>query len=247
MCRSANHGYGPLMLGFTLSAGLVISTLLATKSVEKVKISNQKFRVKGYAQKGITSDWAEWNGKFSTRADILVEAYTKMEKDLAVIIGWLEKEGITRERISITSVSTSLLYKTDKQGRNTNEIEGYRLSQSIGLNGPDVELIARIASESTTLIKLGVQFESMTPSYFYTKINDLKIEMLGEAARNARLRAQQLVENSGSRIGRLKYASQGVFQITPAFSTDVSDYGSYDTGTINKSIKAVVTMEYSID
>jgi hypothetical protein len=60
------------------------------------------------------------------------------------------------------------------------------------------------------------------------------------------MRAEELAKNSGSEVGTLKYASQGVFQITPVHSTDVSDYGIYDTSTIEKSIKAVVTIEYSI-
>jgi hypothetical protein len=60
------------------------------------------------------------------------------------------------------------------------------------------------------------------------------------------MRAEELAKNSGSEVGKLKYASQGVFQITPVNSTDVSDYGIYDTTTIEKSIKAVVTIEYSI-
>ncbi len=60
------------------------------------------------------------------------------------------------------------------------------------------------------------------------------------------MRASSLAENSGSKVGALKYASQGVFQITPLYSTDVSGYGRYDTSTIEKSVKAVVTIEYSI-
>jgi hypothetical protein len=74
----------------------------------------------------------------------------------------------------------------------------------------------------------------------------LKIQLLGEATKNARMRAEELASNSGSQVGELKYASQGVFQITPVNSTDVSDYGIYDTFTIDKSINAVVTIEYSI-
>lgn len=74
----------------------------------------------------------------------------------------------------------------------------------------------------------------------------MKIQLLGEATKNARMRAEGLARNSGSEIGTLKYASQGLFQITPVNPTDVSDYGIYDTTTIEKSVKAVVTIEYSI-
>ena len=80
------------------------------------------------------------------------------------------------------------------------------------------------------------------------KIEELKINMQGEAAKDARLRAEELVsKSSGSKIGPLRSAQQGVFQITPAFSTSTSDYGEFDTSSIAKRIKAVVTMEYAID
>jgi hypothetical protein len=92
----------------------------------------------------------------------------------------------------------------------------------------------------------GIRYESRAPEYFYTKLDDLKIQMLGEAAKDARNRAEQLVSASGAKVGPLRSAQQGVFQITPPHSTDTSDYGVLDTSTVEKSIKAVVTMEYGI-
>lgn len=109
-----------------------------------------------------------------------------------------------------------------------------------------MELVTRISRESSELIKEGVEFNSSSPQYFYTKVNDLKIEMLGEATKDAKLRAEQLAINSGGKVGALRSAAQGVFQITTAYSTEVSDHGIYDTSTIEKSIKAVVTVQYSI-
>jgi hypothetical protein len=128
----------------------------------------------------------------------------------------------------------------------TNIVEGYNLVQPLSITSSNIEQIAEIANEITVLIQQGVEFDSFPPQYFYTKLDDMKIELLGEATKNAYMRAEQLAENSGSKVGSLKYASQGVFQITPVYSTQVSDYGTYDTSTIEKSVKAVVTIEYSI-
>jgi hypothetical protein len=77
-------------------------------------------------------------------------------------------------------------------------------------------------------------------------IDTLKISMLAEASADAHLRANAMVSKSGSSVGSLLSCKQGVFQITDAHSTAVSDYGEYDTTSIDKRIKAVVTMEYEI-
>ena len=71
--------------------------------------------------------------------------------------------------------------------------------------------------------------------------------MLGEASKNAYERAERLAGNTGSEVGTLQSASQGVFQITSRNSTEVSDYGSFDTQSRLKAIKAVITAEFSVE
>jgi len=180
------------------------------------------------------------------RSQNLVTAYNKLKQDLQKVLSYLEQKGIDRNDIEVSSVSTIIQYQLTAEGVATNIIDGYVLDQNISITSPNVPEISEIANESTSLIEEGIEFASYNPQYYYTKLDDLKIQLLGEATKNARMRAEELAKNSGSEVGTLKYASQGVFQITPVNSTDVSDYGIYDTSTVDKSIKAVVTIEYSI-
>ncbi len=184
--------------------------------------------------------------RITTRSPELVTAYDNLQADLEKVLSYLEQKGIRKEDISIPSVITTIQYKRTPQGMTTNIVEGYTLVQTVSITSPNIEQVADIANQVTVLIKEGIEFDSFSPQYFYTKLDDMKIELLGEATKNAGMRAKQLAENSGSKVGSLKYASQGVFQITPVYSTQVFDYGTYDTSTIKKSVKAVVTMEYSI-
>ena len=92
-----------------------------------------------------------------------------------------------------------------------------------------------------------MRFQSSEPQYFYTKLSDLKIEILAEATKDARQRVEQLAINSGCKVGTLRFASMGVLQITKAYSTEVSDYGIYDISSLEKDVKAVVTCGFSID
>ena len=107
--------------------------------------------------------------------------------------------------------------------------------------------IAQIAREATELINQGILIESKAPQYYYTKIGDLKIEMLGEAAKDAKERAERIASSTGNSIGSVRSARMGVLQITAADSTEVSDYGTYDTGTIEKDITAVVNVSFAVD
>jgi hypothetical protein len=87
----------------------------------------------------------------------------------------------------------------------------------------------------------------LAPNYFYTKLDELKIEMLATATENAKQRAENMAKASGNRIGFMRSARMGVFQITSPNSTDVSDSGINDTSSIEKKVTAVVSVTFSIE
>lgn len=121
------------------------------------------------------------------------------------------------------------------------------LHQDVRIESSDTDKVVAISTESSDLIREGINFQSQQPQFFNSEIESLKLEMPGEAARNAFERAQALAENTGSRVEKLTYASQGVFQITSANSNEVSDYGTYNSFAREKTIKAVVTVTFTID
>ncbi|HJO08635.1 MAG TPA: SIMPL domain-containing protein, partial [Verrucomicrobiota bacterium] len=108
----------------------------------------------------------------------------------------------------------------------------------------DVALTKRLAKESTQLIRNGIAFSSHSPSFYYTKLEDLKLDLLERAADNANLRAERLAKSSGNRVANIISASQGIFQITQPNSTETSSWGMYDTDSIENKVRAVVTMRY---
>ena len=111
----------------------------------------------------------------------------------------------------------------------------------------EVQVLADMAMwKISGLIKDGIDVDSKMPSFTYSKIEDAKLELLGKASQNAYERAVIIVSKTGGKIGPIRSASQGVFQIVAKNSTDVSDYGSYDVTTIEKTVKAVVTMDFDV-
>lgn len=246
MNDNSKNGSGLFMLGLMLALGLVISSFVLAGALKDIKRSGQTITVKGFAEKNISADLAIWRGSFALSSPNMIEAYEKIQQDLEKTVKYLESAGFKRSDIEVSSIETRMINRLNDKGYSTNIIDGYTLVQSFSIKSNNVDLIDKVSKESTVLIKEGIALSSEQPEYYYTKINDMKISMLGEAAQDAKVRAEQLAENSGNEVGPLKSAAQGVFQITPAFSTDISDYGMNDVSSREKSIKAVVTMEYII-
>ena len=148
---------------------------------------------------------------------------------------------------TVSAITTTTNKRRDSEGNETSEITGYTLQQQIEVRSTDVAKIAQVAREATELINQGILIESKAPQYYYTAIGDLKIEMLGEAAKDAKERAARIAQSTGNSIGAVRSAKMGVLQVTAADSTDVSDYGVYDTSTIEKDMTAVVNVSFAVD
>ncbi|ROL61326.1 SIMPL domain-containing protein [Bacteroidetes/Chlorobi group bacterium ChocPot_Mid] len=244
--NEANTG-GLFMFGLFLAIGLIVSALFISGALKEMKSGSQTIEVKGYAERTIVSDLGVWHCNIRTRSENMVTAYNKLKSDIQTAKDYLLSKGVKSEEITISSVNSQKIFKVNDEGNYTNIIIGYELDQNIKVSSKNIKLIQILANEATSLIEKGIEIFSEPPQFFYTKLNDLKVKMLGEATKDARERAEQLATNSGSKVGKLKSAKQGVFQITPVNSVDVSDYGEYDLSTIEKSVKAVVTVEFSIE
>ncbi|MFN0031010.1 MAG: SIMPL domain-containing protein, partial [Flavobacteriales bacterium] len=111
----------------------------------------------------------------------------------------------------------------------------------------EVEKVEQISREVTELIDQGIEFYSDSPRYYYTKLNELKIEMLAEASKDATLRAQQMATNAGSKLGNLRSADMGIFQITGSHSEEEYSWGgTLNTSSKNKTASITVRMQFDL-
>lgn len=233
--------------GIALALGLVMSSLIFGWFYSHSKKGDEAITVTGSAKKRIKSDLVVWNAGVSVQSGQLSAAYQQISSEIPKIKQYLIGKGIAEDQMTISSISSTTLHGKDSNGIETNEITGYSLTQSIEVRSGDVDKIAQIAREATELINQGILIDSNAPQYYYTKIGDLKIEMLGEAAKDAKTRAEQIANSTGNSIGAVRSAKMGVLQITPPDSTDVSDMGMYDTTSIEKDMTAVVNISFAVD
>ena len=125
---------------------------------------------------------------------------------------------------------------------------GYESRQTVRIESKDVDKIEKVIRAISELYEQNINIDSWNPEYYYTKLADLKIEMLAEASKNARERAETITKNAGGRLGDLKTATTGVFQITAPNSAD-EDYswgGAFNTSSKQKHVSINMRQTYYV-
>jgi hypothetical protein len=236
---------GLLLLGLALAAGLVIAATVVSSSLERIKLAGDKITVKGYAEEKVVSDAGTWRATVTVRAADLQSGYRKLEADTERVAAML-KTVAGDQAVATSPINARPQFEIGPGGVQIGRIAGYELDRNFEMSSGDVALVGRVAAQASSLISEGVNINSWPPQYFYNDLNAVKVRLIGAATRDAQQRAEQFASGSGVTVGALRSASQGVFQITRPNSTETADYGSYDTGTVEKVVKAVVTVEYAV-
>jgi len=231
------------------AAIVVAAYFLGNAYVERAE-RDGTISVTGLGSEDFVSDLIVWEGRFVRESNDLQAAYSALEKDKEIIKEYLLSKGITTEQLVFKAVSTT--EQTEAQYQNGNYIGnrfvGYQLSQSLEIESADVNKVEELSRSITELMNKGVQFYSETPRYYYTKMADLKIEMIRKATEDARLRAETIATNSGSELGELKSANMGVFQITGQNSNeDYSWGGAFNTADKNKTASITMRLLYEVE
>ena len=233
-----------------ISIGIIIAAYLIGNSFIQRNSENNTIWVKGLGKQNFTSDLIVWRGSFTTVDNNLQNAYSKLDSDRALIKEFLSKYNIGDSEIVFNSVNINkdFTYSYDQKGTSTRTFNGYVLRQEVKIESKKVEETEKIAREVTELINKGVEFYSEPPQYFYTQLASLKQEMIANATTDARLRAEQIAENANSKLGALKNARMGVFQIVAQNSNENFSWGgSYNTNSKKKTATITMTLEYKVD
>ncbi|HUJ10719.1 MAG TPA: SIMPL domain-containing protein [Verrucomicrobiae bacterium] len=237
-----------VILGVCIATATIVSSVILSQGfIHVMEMTRQQITVTGSANKQIDSDYVVWRGSFSIRDADLATGYKQLSADLDKVKEYLTSKGVKEDELTISQITIEQLYKKDEHGNDTNEFMDNRLTQLVEVRSEDVAKVTQISREITELINQGVQFNSGAPDYFYRQLDGLKVEMLARATENAKQRAENMARATGNKIGAIRSARMGVFQITPSTSTEVSDMGINDTSSPDKKVTAVVTASFAIE
>ena len=236
-----------IILGLCIAGATIFSTFVLSKGVIQFKrLTEEVITVTGSAEKDIISDYIVWKSAFTRRDPQLKTAYVRLQGDLKKVKDYLLSKGVKEDEIVASQVETETLYKRNEKGHKTNDIEAYLVSQEVEVRSYEVQKVTDISRQSTELLDQDIQFISVLPEYFHTKLAELKVEMLAKATENAKNRAQKMAASTGNKIGAIRSASMGKFQINAANSYDVSWYGNHDTSSFEKKVIAIVHASFAI-
>lgn len=235
-----------------LATAILLSTVIGAWAFLHSKDLNNTIEITGSSKKRIKSDLIIWRASIVAESSTLAEAYAKLSRDVEAVRSFLVSQKLPAEQIVVSSVATTPIRRGRAQayeeGGSTISglITGYSLKQSLEIKSTEIDKITAVSRQVTELITRGILLESESPRYLYTRLAELKVEILAEAARDAMARAQQIAASTGSRIGEVRSADMGVLQITAADSTEITGYGVNDTSSLEKDIAAVVHLKFAL-
>lgn len=231
-----------------IAAAVIIGCLLLGGAYKYKFRSAETIVVTGLAEKDFVSDEVVWKGSFTRTASDLKTAYAELKEDEKEIRAYVKSKGIPDGNIVFSSVDVQKNFRqsTDENGRSTGSVfTGYTLNGSVTVDSKDIQLVENISREVTELLQKGIEFNSGRPAYYYSKLNELKIDLLAKASEDAKLRAETIAKSSGIRLGKLKKATMGVFQITGKNNNeDYSFGGSFNTSSRQKTASITLRVEY---
>jgi hypothetical protein len=170
--------------GMILALGLIIVAIIAAGTFYSSKSLGDTVSVTGSSQTKIHSDMVKWRSTFSHTVDVksLQDGYARMKWEAGTITAYLQQNKITDDKITLSNVSIYPQYEQTNYG-STGKVIGYTLSQQVIVDSSDVDGITKLAKDSGTLINQGIFFTSEPLEYYYSKLNDLKLDMLAEATK----------------------------------------------------------------
>ena len=235
-----NINKSALTLTLIGAVALLVSVFVLAGGLKGFRSNSPKtISVTGKAERNFTSESTD-----------LQSAYSELKGKQQAVASYLQSKSIPSEAIAYSSVSISRENESsydESSGRTFYRFKGYSLTQTVTITSRNIEAIEAVSRQISELINNGIEIESGNPRYYYTKLNDLKIEMLKEASEDARNRASVIAEGSKSSLGGLTKSNMGVFQIVGQNSDeDYSWGGSFNTSSKEKTASITVSSTYNI-
>lgn len=224
-----------------LGVSLIVSSAVFGVFFYRSRLPQKTVRVVGAATQRFESDVVKWRVTLNRNTGLgdVKSGYDLINRDCQTFVSLMTANGIAEKDISVQPINTN-------QMMNQNGPTGYNIQQSIYLVSRDIPTVERLALNPGALSDRGIILQSSSLEYYFSKLPDIKKEMLAAATRDAQSRAVEIAKSTGDKIDKIESARVGVFQITEPYSTEVADYGVYNTSTRIKDITVTVNVVFTL-
>jgi len=235
--RSNSFFIPALILALAIGGGLVkVGSGFAARSDNGIVVT-------GSARTEAVADNAVWTLSVSLSRAKVADAVTKVGNDVDAVTKYLTDGGISAESLTLGPVST---YGQEEyvNGNSTGRILNYRASRDITVRTKDVQLVSELSQGIGSILQTGVSVNNYGPQYYISTLAELRPQLLEEAMKDAKVRAEAITKAVGGSVGAVTSVRSGVFQVTTPDSTMTSDGGAYDTTTIKKTVTSTVSVTF---
>jgi hypothetical protein len=231
----------PLLVGLGLLALAIFFGSIFIAHGIRDRNKNDVITVTGSAKKRIVSDYVIWDVSITSQKPSAQEASQQLDGWDKRARAFFASEGVKPTELVVQPISTQTV-----TSQNGSSIIGYQLIRNYEVRSSRVPAIADVAQHTATLLGQGVPLAAQPIQYVFTKLPEVRPALLAQATKDAQKRAKVLVDSTGAKLGGVRGVDVGVFQVTSPNSTDVSDYGVYDTSTLQKDVTAVVNVTFAL-
>lgn len=220
-----------------LTIGLVVGGYLLGDGLLRAKMADRSVTVRGLAERDVTADLATWTIAYSAQSTDLQSAQTDIDRDTTAITSFFKELGFEADALKPTGANVNQY--------SSNGIPQYTIRQRLSLRTNDIDKAQAAVARQFDLVRRGVVLEDGSGmSYTFTKLDEIKPEMVAAATKDARKSAEQFAEDSGTDVGGIKSATQGYFSIDSR-DGDAGGYGVTDTPY--KKVRVVTTVNFYLD
>lgn len=249
--QRSDRSFAAVVLGVCLLLGLVLGGWVLGSQIKAIRLADRYVTVKGLVERTVKSDSAIWPVTFKEAGNELPQVFAKSEADKAAVLKFFSEQGIAPQEITVGQIQVTDKLANEYGGNNQNSPR-YVVQQTVTVHSSDVDKIARAGQKTAELVQAGIVVGGgygQGISYKFNGLNALKPDMITEATRNARASADRFAADSGSQVGSIRSANQGVFSISAADAGSGGEEGGGGGGaspdsSIMKKVRVVATVDY---
>ncbi|MDB5237893.1 MAG: hypothetical protein JWM46_163 [Candidatus Kaiserbacteria bacterium] len=226
-----------------LGISLVLAALIGAYSFYRVHTLGNTLSVTGSATATTTADTARWTVTVSRTAfeSTIASTQNAVSRDSQAVVDFFTAAGVDADKIQVNPVQADQQYSNDQ-----NAPVKYSVHQDVTMNSDNVRLVDSLSKKIASLADKGIFLSAGQPQYMISTLPQIRISLIGKAVTDAKARAEEIAKSTGQRVGPLQSAAGGVVQVMSPNSVDVSDYGSYDTSTIDKQVMVTARAVFQV-
>jgi hypothetical protein len=235
----------PLVAASTiLSLGVIAVAAIGAYTAYSIKLAGDRIEVTGSAKEAVVADTARWVVSLETRTGVTgqQEGYARLDSAVTKITRYLESQGFSD--YEVPAVSSYPTYTYPQYGEPI--MTGFTVNRQIIVRSSDVEAVSALANNIEPFTGANYNVTTQSLELTYSKLDEMRVKLLSQAIKDAKARADAIAEESGRTVGSLRNATGGVVQVLPQGGIDISDYGTYDTQSMNKEVMVTVRASFEL-